>query len=247
MKHLSLIITVTLLLFVFQSCFISQLGKKSGQDQQVVIDSLLKTDADTMAYIIGTQFGENLQSDLVDFDIDAIYRGMYDVMNQHDTLFSKQEKQLFQEKFQRKLQAKSMELMEEKAIENKAEEQQFLSENRLKKGVIETGSGLQYKVVDEYNGKKPGLKDTVKVFYEGRFVDGEVFDGNFESGSPIVYPVQGFIKGWVEGLQLMSAGSTYMFYIPADLAYGERGNQGIPPAKMLIFKIKLIEVIPFKE
>ena len=110
---------------------------------------------------------------------------------------------------------------------------------------METASGLQYKVVKEGTGKKPLATDKVKVHYKGTLLDGTVFDSSYDRGEPITFPLNGVIKGWTEGLQLMSEGSKYILYIPSDLGYGDRGaGAQIKPGATLIFEVELLEVNP---
>ena len=128
--------------------------------------------------------------------------------------------------------------------EQKEEGAKFLAENKKNKDVKETASELQYKVVKEGNGKKPAATDRVKVHYTGTLLDGTVFDSSVQRGEPAVFPLNGVISGWTEGLQLMSEGSKYIFYIPSNLAYGDRGAQTIKPGATLIFEVELLEVNP---
>lgn len=125
----------------------------------------------------------------------------------------------------------------------KREGQAFLEEKAKEEGVIATGSGLLYKVIREGKGKKPTTEDKVKVNYEGKLIDGTVFDSSYDRSEPIVFGVTQVIKGWTEALQLMPVGSEYELYIPYDLAYGERGaGQSIPPYATLIFKVELLGI-----
>lgn len=120
---------------------------------------------------------------------------------------------------------------------------QFLAENVKNEGVIQRGSGLQYKVLNEGIGPKPNATDTVRVHYEGKLIDGTKFDSSYDRGESISFPLNGVIAGWTEGVQLMSTGATYEFYIPYKLAYGERGAGGvIPPYATLIFKVELLGI-----
>jgi FKBP-type peptidyl-prolyl cis-trans isomerase len=135
------------------------------------------------------------------------------------------------------------EIGRQEAETNLAEGEAFLSENGRKLGVTTTTSGLQYEVITEGSGIKPGPADTVRVMYEGTLLDGTVFDSSYARGTPVEFPVNGVINGWIEGLQLMSEGSEYRFFIPANLAYGESGNQAIPPNSALIFRVELLSVI----
>ena len=125
----------------------------------------------------------------------------------------------------------------------KAEGEKFLQENALRDGVKVTESGLQYEVLVQGKGPKPTADQTVKVHYEGTLIDGTVFDSSYQRGEPIEFPLNGVIKGWTEGLQLMPKGSKYKLYIPYELGYGERGaGQSIPPYATLIFTVELLEI-----
>ena len=127
--------------------------------------------------------------------------------------------------------------------ETKAAGEKFLQENALRTEVKTTESGLQYEVITEGKGPKPTAESTVKVHYEGTLIDGTVFDSSYQRGEPIEFPLNGVIKGWTEGLQLMPVGSKYKLYIPYELAYGERGaGQSIPPYAALIFTVELLDI-----
>jgi len=127
--------------------------------------------------------------------------------------------------------------------ETKAEGEKFLQENALREEVKVTESGLQYEVLVQGKGPKPTAESTVKVHYEGTLIDGTVFDSSYQRGEPIEFPLNGVIKGWTEGLQLMPVGSKYKLYIPYELGYGERGaGQSIPPFATLIFTVELLEI-----
>ncbi|WP_296818706.1 FKBP-type peptidyl-prolyl cis-trans isomerase [Brevundimonas sp.] len=124
----------------------------------------------------------------------------------------------------------------------------WLAWNSSQRGWSTTDSGLQYRRVSEARplGARPGPTDTVRVHYEGTFIDGRVFDSSYESGEPIEFPLNRVIRGWTEGLQLMREGETFEFAIPADLAYGDRwvGGDLIPPGSVLLFQVELLAVTP---
>lgn len=125
---------------------------------------------------------------------------------------------------------------------NKEEGEKFLAENKSKTGVMTTASGLQYEVVKQGTGAKPSLSDMVKVHYSGKLINGTEFDNSYSRNEPTTFGVGQVIPGWTEGLQLMSVGSKYKFYIPYNLAYGAQGTQGIPPFSTLVFDVELLEI-----
>lgn len=129
-------------------------------------------------------------------------------------------------------------------LKNAKAGQDFLAENAKRDSVKVTPSGLQYEVLQEGTGAKPTATSTVKVNYEGKLIDGTVFDSSYERGEPISFPLNRVIPGWTEGLQLMSVGSKYRFYIPSELAYGEQGTPGGPigPNCALIFEVELLGI-----
>lgn len=119
----------------------------------------------------------------------------------------------------------------------------FLEENALKEGITKTASGLQYEVLQEGTGPKPGPTSTVEVHYEGRLINGKVFDSSYQRKETISFPLNRVIAGWTEGLQLMDTGSKYRLYIPSELGYGARGaGADIPPHSALIFDVELISI-----
>ena len=125
----------------------------------------------------------------------------------------------------------------------KEEGEKFLAENAKREGVKTTASGLQYEVLEATIGQKPKASDSVRVHYEGTLIDGTIFDSSYKRGESIAFPLNGVIKGWTEGLQLMSVGSKYKFFIPYQLAYGERGaGASIPPYAALIFTVELLGI-----
>jgi FKBP-type peptidyl-prolyl cis-trans isomerase FklB len=126
---------------------------------------------------------------------------------------------------------------------NKTAGEAFLADNAKHDDVNVTASGLQYAILDEADGPKPKATDTVEVHYHGTFINNKKFDSSYERGQPAMFPLNGVIAGWTEGLQLMSVGSRYKFYIPYHLAYGEKGYPGaIPPYSTLIFEVELLAI-----
>lgn len=135
-------------------------------------------------------------------------------------------------------------LQKERGGKAKAAGEKFLAENKDKEGVVALPSGLQYKILKEGNGPKPKASDTVKCHYEGRLIDGTVFDSSIRRGEPAEFPVGGVIQGWVEALQLMPVGSKWQLYIPSEMAYGSHGaGQAIGPDETLIFDVELLAIV----
>ena len=192
---------------------------------------------DKISYALGLSMGQNLMgSGVTSLNYQDLAQGIEDVLTKQQPKITYQEAQQVLGQFFQELEAKI-------AGAAKADGEKFLAENKKREGVQVTASGLQYEVLEATIGQKPKATDTVKVHYEGTLIDGTVFDSSYERGEPIEFPLNGVIKGWTEGLQLMSVGSKYKFFIPYQLAYGERGaGQQIPPYAALIFTVELLGI-----
>ena len=137
-----------------------------------------------------------------------------------------------------------LKMLQQSVYETKEDGEKYLAENAKKDGVVSLPSGLQYKVLTDGSGKKPKATDKVKCHYEGFLIDGTVFDSSVQRGEPAVFPLNGVIAGWTEGVQLMAEGAKYRFFIPYQLAYGPQGaGASIPPYAALIFDVELIQVM----
>lgn len=191
-----------------------------------------------ISYALGASNGEYLMQQGVEIDLNTFIKGFsegYEGKNQ----FTQEEMQKVFEEFQKMMMAKQ----NDATNNEKAKGAAFLAENKKNPDVVETASGLQYKVVKMGTGAKPSATDKVKVHYHGTTIDGKVFDSSVERGEPITFPLNGVIKGWTEGVQLMPIGSKFIFYIPSDLAYGDRGaGQDIKPGATLIFEVELLDI-----
>ena len=200
---------------------------------------------DKLSYALGLGIGQQLaQMGATELNVDDFAQSIKDVLNGSELKVSHREaQQIVQDYFAKKEAAMNAERAEkDKAAREEGEK--YLAENAKKEGVITTASGLQYQVLKEGNGKKPTAKDSVKCHYEGFLIDGTVFDSSVQRGEPAVFGLQQVIAGWTEGLQLMSEGGKYRFFIPYRLAYGEGGAGAmIPPFATLIFDVELIEVM----
>jgi FKBP-type peptidyl-prolyl cis-trans isomerase len=188
------------------------------------------------SYAVGYDFGKNMKPAKAMFDKKVFLKGVEDA-------FAEQKSILTQEEAQQVMQAVSTTIRDNMAKESASKDKAFFEENGKKPGVITTPSGLQYQVVKEGNGPKPTKEQTVTVHYTGTLLDGTEFDSSVKRGEPATFPVGGVIPGWVEGLQLMTVGSKYKFFIPSSLGYGERGAGGqIPPFATLIFDVELLNI-----
>jgi FKBP-type peptidyl-prolyl cis-trans isomerase len=193
-------------------------------------------DQDT-SYAFGMAFASQLKDLNVIFEYDDFTQGFKDSLEKDgETRLSEEvAMQKVGDAYSAAVQARTETLIEK--------ESEFLEQNGKKDAVITTSSGLQYEVVKEGTGAKPIADSTVKVNYEGKLMDGTIFDSSYARGEPIEFPLNGVIRGWTEGLQLMSVGGEYIFYIPSNLAYGQNGSgRTIPPYSPLTFKVELLEV-----
>ncbi|MDO4693091.1 MAG: FKBP-type peptidyl-prolyl cis-trans isomerase [Eikenella sp.] len=205
----------------------------------------LDTDAQKASYLMGYEIGASVQEmkkNGLEVEQNAFITGLNAALASEPMAFSEEEALAIMQKFQEDQMAKLQNRQQEAAKDNVTKGQAFLNENKAKEGVKTTASGLQYSVKTEGSGKQPKATDTVTVHYEGRLIDGTVFDSSVKRGQPASFALNQVIKGWTEGLQLMKEGGEYTFYIPAELAYGEQGNPGIPPNSVLIFDVQLLKV-----
>ena len=204
----------------------------------------LKTAVDSASYAIGINTGANYRTNLKtlpggEANIDDLIAGFIQAIKGDSAAMK-----MTPETAQQYLQTYFVEASAKEAAQNKEAGEKFLAENKTKEGVITTESGLQYKVEKEGTGEKPTAADRVKVHYTGTLLDGPKFDSSVDRGEPAEFGVSQVIRGWTEGLQIMPAGSKYIFWIPSDLAYGERGaGQDIKPNSVLKFEVELLEVI----
>lgn len=199
---------------------------------------------DKVSYALGLGIGHQLKAmggeKLV---IDDFAAAIKDVIAGNETLIDMKEAQVIVNTFLAQVEAEQEKIREEQGAQFKIAGEQFLADNAKKAGVTVTASGLQYEILTEGTGKSPKATDSVKCHYEGRLIDGTVFDSSYQRGTPATFPLNGVIAGWTEGLQLMKEGAKFRFYIPFNLAYGSNGaGASIPPYSALIFDVELIEV-----
>ena len=193
---------------------------------------------DKVSYCLGLSIASNLiTSGVKKINTEAFTKALDDAFNGQMPEINPEEANKTLQEFFQNIQKE----MSEAAIETG---KQFLENNSKEEGVITLESGLQYKVINEGNGEKPALTDQVKCHYEGRLINGAVFDSSYRRNEPATFPVNGVIKGWVEALQMMPAGSKWELFIPSELAYGPQGaGQLIGPNETLIFDVELLEIV----
>ena len=226
----------TALIFLLMLAFISACKKQESPEAE---------DSDT-SYAFGMLMANQMNGQMglrgLHFDYEAFMQGFRDFNEANETRLT-QEKAV--EKINQavtQLQAKDDERLWLEGEKNREEGEAYMTTNGARSGVTTTASGLQYEVISQGGGAKPGPNDTVRVHYEGSLIDGQVFESSFD-GEPIEFSLQSVIQGWQEGVQLMNEGSTYRFVIPSDLAYGASGAGPIPPSATLIFKVELLSIL----
>ncbi|GIV31158.1 MAG: peptidyl-prolyl cis-trans isomerase [Saprospiraceae bacterium] len=197
----------------------------------------LATYKDSLSYAVGIIWGQNiLQQGLTEIDPDLVATAIRDLLQENaQRLDMRQANEIVKHHITQK-----QEQLKQKNLE---EGRKFLAENAKRPEVKVTPSGLQYEIIKQGDGPIPKSSDKVRVHYTGTLIDGTVFDSSVQRGEPLVFPVTGVIKGWVEALQMMPVGSKWKLYIPAELAYGERGaGPKIGPNATLIFEVELLGI-----
>lgn len=196
-----------------------------------------------LSYIFGTKIGDVSRDNDITIDMKLFRQGLKDVVGNKDLALSPAQMRASMAIFQKKVMAKRKVQLKSERAKNIQEGKAFLEANKKKKGVVTTASGLQYKVIKKGNGPKPKATDRVRVQYSGKLIDGTEFDSSYKRNKPAEFGLKQVIKGWTEGVQLMNVGSTYEFYIPANLAYGKNGPPMIGPERTLIFTVELLKVL----
>ncbi|WP_017444325.1 FKBP-type peptidyl-prolyl cis-trans isomerase [Gayadomonas joobiniege] len=218
--------------------------QQTQQEEAVKLQNLVEK----QAYGLGVNFGSQLKSTIeqinaagIALDSELVQQGVKDAMGGEPALEMAEIQSALQElqKEHQKLEAAKREA---EGAEARQEGETFLAENAKKDGIQVTESGLQYEVITEGEGDKPAATDTVTVHYTGTLIDGTKFDSSVDRGEPAQFPLNRVIPGWTEGVQLMSPGAKYRFYIPYNLAYGEQGAGSIPPFATLVFDVELISI-----
>lgn len=204
----------------------------------------LTNQLDSVSYLIGQAIAGNVMRDMSEANKDLVMQGLGDGLYQKETMCSDANNAILNSYFQEKNRIKTEQAENENLI-FKVEGEKFLEDNKSKKGVQVTESGLQYIILKKGTGPKPDATSKVKVHYHGTTPGGEVFDSSVDRGEPIEFGLNQVIKGWTEGVQLMPVGSKYRFFIPQELAYGANPQAGgaIKPYMPLVFEVELIDIV----
>ena len=198
-----------------------------------------KDETTRLNYSLGHQIGGDFKRQGVEMNAEAVVQGIRDALSGAEPKMTPAEMNTTLMELKRKVVANQRQRNVEKELEYIQQGKEFLEQNAKKEGVVTTDSGLQYKVIKQGSGKSPGPQDQVTVHYKGTMIDGKPFDSSYKNNKPATFRVNGVIKGWSEGLQLMKEGGKSQFFIPQNLAYGKRG----PLAhRTLIFEVELLKV-----
>ena len=190
-------------------------------------------------YAFGVAIGRQLADTGAEIDLKQFTQAVSDMLAGKPSAMSEDDIRATFQEVQAIAQAKAAEASQMQAESGK----KFLDENGKKEGVKTTASGLQYEVLTEGDGSNPAATDEVTVHYRGTLIDGKEFDSSYGRGEPATFPLNGVIKGWTEGVQLMKKGAKYRFFIPSELGYGERGaGADIPPHSTLVFEVELLKI-----
>ena len=203
----------------------------------------LKTQNDKESYSIGYEVGLSMNKDGVEVNSEKLIQGLQDAINRKKPRLDAKEMRKLLVDLRKRAREAQLRKFQELNFKNAQEAEKFLEENKRKEGVKTTESGLQYRVLREGDGINPGPEDFVKVNYRGTFIDGKEFDSSYAKGQPARVQVDGVIKGWIEALSMMKVGSKWQLFVPPGLAYGRSGLMPrIPPNKVLVFEMELLEV-----
>jgi FKBP-type peptidyl-prolyl cis-trans isomerase len=230
MKKVMIIIAVA-------AFFASSCAEPKPAPKKEITKADLKTEDDKVSYGIGFSMGSNFRKEEMGMNLEILQKGIEDGFT---TMMA------FQQKMRTKKQAQRMEMVQERKKQgeaNKEKGEKFLAENKTKEDVVTLKSGLQYKILKKGTGASPKATDTVQCHYKGTTIDGKEFDSSHKRGEPAKFALNRVIKGWTEGLQLMKVGGKWQFFVPSELAYGERGaGQNVGPNEVLIFEVELLGI-----
>jgi len=196
-----------------------------------------------LSYAVGWDIGADIARRGTEFDVDSLIAAIRDVVANKEPKVSAEEMRALLTALQEKVRAEQVEAFKKLSEENQAAADKFLAANKSKTGIVTLPSGVQYRIIEEGDGPRPGLDSKVSVHYRGSKLDGHEFDSSFARGTPEEFTVNSVLKGWQEVLPLMKVGSTWQIFVPPELAFGARGNPPVGPNEALMFDLKLVEIL----
>jgi FKBP-type peptidyl-prolyl cis-trans isomerase FklB len=202
------------------------------------------TEKGKLSYAVGWDIGADIQRRSTEFDVESLITAIRDVVAEKEPQVSTEEMRTLLTALQEKVRAEQVEQFRALSEKNQAESEAFLEANKSKTGIVVLPSGVQYRIIEEGEGARPGLESKVSVHYRGSKMDGREFDSSFARGTPEEFTVNAVLAGWQEVLPLMKAGSTWQIFVPPELAFGARGNPPVGPNEALMFDLKLVELLP---
>ena len=203
----------------------------------------LASDKGKLSYAVGWDIGEDIKRRGAEFDVETIIAAVRDSAAAKDPQVPPEEMVAMLTELQQRVRQEQAEAFQKLAEENQAAAEAFMTANLSKNGIVALPSGIQYRVIEEGEGARPGMDSTVKVHYRGSKTDGHEFDSSFARGVPEEFTVSTVLKGWQEVLPLMKTGATWQIFVPPELAFGARGNPPVGPNEALIFDLKLVEIV----
>ncbi len=204
----------------------------------------LESEKGKLSYAVGWDLGADIARRGEDFDVEALISAIRDSAAGRDPQVEAAEMRRLLTELQERVREEQIAALQQLAEDNQAKADAFLAENRNKTGIVVLPSGVQYRIIEEGNGSRPGLEDTVSVHYRSSKVDGIELDSSFARGVPQEFTVNQVLQGWQEVLPLMKVGSTWQIFVPPELAFGQRGNPpAVGPNEALMFDLKLLEIV----
>ena len=204
----------------------------------------VNTEKGKLSYAVGWDIGADIARRSTEFDVESLIAAIRDVVAEKEPRVTPEEMRTLLTALQEKVRAEQVEQFRILSEENQKTSEEFLAANKSKTGIVALPSGVQYRVIEEGEGARPGLDSRVTVHYRGSKLDGREFDSSFARGTPEEFTVNSVLKGWQEVLPLMKAGSTWQIFVPPELAFGARGNPPVGPNEALMFDLKLVEILP---
>ena len=196
-----------------------------------------------LSYSVGWDIGADIKRRSTEFDVESLIAAVRDVVAGNDSKVAPEEMKTLLTALQEKVRAEQVEQFRKLSEENQAKSEEFLLANKAKTGIVVLPSGIQYRIIEEGEGARPGMESKVSVHYRGSKLDGREFDSSFARGTPEEFTVNAVLKGWQEVLPLMKVGSTWQIFVPPELAFGARGNPPVGPNEALMFDLKLVELL----